>query len=162
VSGGILYWQVTSLEAIAAWLSEDGQNVEHALVKQPRPLDLMKLIVNTKSKDLVTILPPFQKIFVIAERLVRDMTQGSLMLKLLTEVKSHPEVSVRLNILKMLLSIVKHGHQKLDMLRELYGLDDVLQHLAEKDSAVLVREIASKIMLDIVQSTETEHIDAAY
>ena len=173
------YWQVAALEAIAAWLVEEPERVEQALLKQPHPSTLVSLFANAKSSALPNLLPPYQKLMIGTAQLVRELTQGSFMMRLLNILRPNTSdnkssnrggnvgesVSVKIWALKILMSIVRQAHN-VSMLVDMYNLEDALApFLSENQQSdsemecvpVLVREMASKIMQDIRASgSETD------
>ncbi|PHH50942.1 Cytokinesis protein sepH [Ceratocystis fimbriata CBS 114723] len=155
------YWQVTALDAIHVWLQEETANVEGHLMHG----DFSGAIISCFDTNRINsfdsnILEPLLKIVRLSPPLALTLAHPE-MLSGIVQRLSHKKAVVRLNLLRLVRSIMDScdpgylgtgdGITSLNSSQVESLLESVKTH-AEKDNAVLVRNLAS----DLVRS----HVDS--
>ncbi|CAI4215349.1 unnamed protein product [Parascedosporium putredinis] len=128
------YWQVTALDAILVWLQEETANVESHLLNS----EFTKTILSSFSTNKL------------------NSFDSNLLEPLLKLVRLSPSIAASLAVPEMLAGISQRlGHKKpvvrlnlcvLSASSSMPSLMSTIQRLADKDSAVLVRNLASELV----------------
>lgn len=149
------YWQVTALDAIFVWLQEETAKVESHLLDGSFTPAIMSCFTPTKSNAFdPNLLEPLLKVLrlspAVAASLAKAETYAGIAQKL-----SHKKAVVRLNLLRLVRNIMDgceaNGLSMSSLStsstsRQLRMLLDDIQTLADKDPAVLVRNLASELI----------------
>ncbi|KAK4246266.1 hypothetical protein C7999DRAFT_15603 [Corynascus novoguineensis] len=150
------YWQVTALDAIHVWLQEETAKVESHLLEGGFTAAIISCFNPTKANAFdANLLEPLLKVLrlspAVAASLAKAETYAGIAQKL-----SHKKAVVRLNLLRLVRSIMDGCEaNNLPMAaalgtsgtgRQLRVLFDDIQTLADKDPAVLVRNLASELI----------------
>lgn len=151
------YWQVNSLESIYAWMVDEPDKIEPILVQFQNIEILVNLFVQARSTFLISIATSLQKLITSAgPQLAKSMAKASFMQKLVDRL-DHPNVMVKLALLKILKAILKvHGHPQLLMLT--YDIESRVETIMTKDASVLVAEIASGLCVDMAEIVRKEQL----
>ncbi|KAF8318953.1 kinase-like protein, partial [Clavulina sp. PMI_390] len=139
------YFSVSALEAIMYWLQEETSRVEDVLC-QPGPMSrLLGCFVNAKANSFENLLDPFLKICRLSTLVVVAISSTHPFFLKLAERLSHPKAVVRLNLLRLLRIICDVSPEKA-VIVDKYGFLGLVRRLREKDSAVLVNEMAGDLI----------------
>ncbi|KAK6535103.1 hypothetical protein TWF694_001589 [Orbilia ellipsospora] len=136
------YWQVASLEAILVWLHEEPAQIEEKLLQPNATEALITCFTNSKTNIFENILEPFQKLCRLSGPIARAMGHPEFFERTLQKL-THPKAVVRLSLLRIIRSICDANGDQEDLLTR-SGLFPMILWLAENDSAILVRNIASE------------------
>ncbi|PPQ99462.1 hypothetical protein CVT26_014278 [Gymnopilus dilepis] len=142
------YFQVSALEAILSWLSDETARVEDELLKPNSIESLLRCFVSSKANSFENLLDPFLKIIRISTPVTIAITKSSAFFKrIIDRLGQNSKAVVRLNLLRILRSVCD-VHPNRAMLVERYGLLGVVEKLSRGggDGAVLVRELAREIV----------------
>ncbi|KAF2840537.1 hypothetical protein M501DRAFT_1014552 [Patellaria atrata CBS 101060] len=145
------YWQVTALDAIFVWLQEETARVEQHLLEGSFSKAIVGCFTNPEvSADAFeNFLEPLQKLIRLSPPVAASLAQPQIfsraMQRLLTK-----KAFVRLGLLRIVKTICE-GTEEQGALIHQYGMYDQIQHLAENDPAILVREMAS----DLIRSADS-------
>ncbi|KAL7623116.1 Protein kinase of the Mitotic Exit Network [Parahypoxylon ruwenzoriense] len=144
------YWQVTALDAIFVWLQEETAKVEGHLLNN-KFTDAIVSCFNTQKMNAFdpNLLEPLLKVLRLSPSLASSLSKSD-MYSGIAQKLSHKKAVVRLNLLRLVRNILEarendyFGATKDKHLRSLL---DAIRILAEKDSAVLVRNLASDLVV---------------
>ncbi|KAI8633588.1 hypothetical protein F5Y19DRAFT_461944 [Xylariaceae sp. FL1651] len=154
------YWQVTALDAIFVWLQEETAKVESHLLNGKFTNAIMSCFHDPKINAFdPNLLEPLLKLLRLSPSLAASLAKPD-MYSGITQRLSHKKAVVRLNLLRLVRNILEaRENEAVINLREkqLKSLLDAIRVLAEKDSAVLVRNLAS----DLVVSHIDGNVDQA-
>lgn len=149
------YWQVTALDAILVWLQEETANVESHLVDG----DFTRAIISCFSTNRLNafdsnLLEPLLKLLRLSPSLTSSLAKPEMFAGI-TQRLGHKKAVVRLNLLRLVRTIIDaceptglgggDGARTLNS-AQVRSLMDSIQTLAETDSAVLVRNLASELV----------------
>ncbi|KAI1308494.1 hypothetical protein F5Y03DRAFT_90433 [Xylaria venustula] len=157
------YWQVTALDAIFVWLQEETAKVEGHLLNGKFPDAIMSCFHNPKINAFdPNLLEPLLKLLrlspSVAAALARpDMYSG------IAQRLSHKKAVVRLNLLRLVRNILEAGEYEIAINpreKQLKTLLDAIRVLAEKDSAVLVRNLASDLVVSHIDGNADPPVPA--
>jgi hypothetical protein len=138
------YWQVTALDAIFVWLQEETARVEETL-QRPSSIDaLVRCFTTSKTNAFENTLEPLQKLLRVSLPIAHAVGRREFFARIVQKLE-HSKAVVRLNLLKILRTICDASEQKEALIRE-YGMYPVVHRVAEKDGAVLVRNMASELV----------------
>ncbi|KAI0096129.1 hypothetical protein GGR51DRAFT_567474 [Nemania sp. FL0031] len=145
------YWQVTALDAIFVWLQEETTKVEGHLLSGKFTEAIVSCFHNPKINAFdPNLLEPLLKLLRLSPPLAASLAKPD-MYSGISQRLSHKKAVVRLNLLRLVRNIVvearEHGSTINLRERQLKSLLDAVRTLAEKDSAVLVRNLASDLIL---------------
>ncbi|KND88431.1 Cytokinesis protein sepH [Tolypocladium ophioglossoides CBS 100239] len=154
------YWQVTALDAILVWLQEETANVESHLVDG----NFTRAIVSCFSTNKLNafdsnLLEPLLKLLRLSPSVAASLAKPEMFAGIAQRL-GHKKAVVRLNLLRLVRTIMDacepglgsgDGSRTLNS-AQVRSLMDSIQTLAETDSAVLVRNLASELL--------RSHIDA--
>ncbi|SPN97509.1 related to septation (sepH) gene [Cephalotrichum gorgonifer] len=149
------YWQVTALDAVLVWLQEETANVEGHLLQS----DFTKTILSCFSTNKLNsfdsnLLEPLLKLLRLSPSIAASFAVPEMFTGIGLRL-GHKKAVVRLNLLRLVRIILDacdpdmmglgNGSSVLGS-REVQSLLDTIRVLAEKDSAVLVRNLASELV----------------
>ncbi|KAI1452835.1 cell division control protein [Annulohypoxylon moriforme] len=143
------YWQVTALDAIFVWLQEETAKVEGHLINC-QFTDAIVSCFNTHKINAFdpNLLEPLLKVLRLSPSLASSLAK-SAMYSGIAQKLSHKKAVVRLNLLRLVRNILEARETDYfaDLRnKQLGSLVDAIRVLAEKDSAVLVRNLASDLV----------------
>lgn len=138
-------WDITFLRQ-----SEDSQKVEKTLVEADSVKKLISSFVSTKASLVGQFIVPFQKILASSPALCCAVSRMDFMDKLLSRL-SLDNVGVRLNLLKILLSIIR-AQPKPKQFALTFKVEPIVQNLCTSASSVLAREMAATILQECSQA----------
>ncbi|KXJ87720.1 hypothetical protein Micbo1qcDRAFT_236256 [Microdochium bolleyi] len=143
------YWQVTALDAIYVWLQEETAKVEGYLLNA-NFTDAIIACFNTPKVTAFdpNLLEPLLKALRLSPSLAASLARPE-MFSGLGQKLGHKKAVVRLNLLRLVRNIL--DSRESDYLsagrdRKLRLLLDEIQTLADKDPAVLVRNLAAELV----------------
>ncbi|KAI0472804.1 cell division control protein [Xylariaceae sp. FL0804] len=146
------YWQVTALDAIFVWLQEETAKVEGHLLNG-KFTDAIKSCFSTQKINAFdpNLLEPLLKVLRLSPDLAASLARPE-MYSGVAQKLSHKKAVVRLNLLRLVRIILEA--REVDYFtgprdRQLRLLLDAVRALAEKDTAVLVRNLASDLVSQI-------------
>ncbi|KAI1193912.1 hypothetical protein F5X97DRAFT_312511 [Nemania serpens] len=145
------YWQVTALDAIFVWLQEETTKVESHLLNGKFTDAILSCFHNPKINAFdPNLLEPLLKLLRLSPPLAASLAKPD-MYSGIAQRLSHKKAVVRLNLLRLVRNILvearEHGSFINHRERQLKSLLDAIRILAEKDSAVLVRNLASDLIV---------------
>jgi hypothetical protein len=138
------YWQVTALDAILVWLQEETAMVEEKLLSPSSITAIIKCFTTSKTHDFENILEPLQKLLRSSLLIAHAVGRPEFFARILQKL-SHNKAVVRLNLLRVLRTICDASDQKEGLIRQ-YDMYPMVQRVADKDGAVLVRNMASDLI----------------
>ncbi|PUU84361.1 hypothetical protein B9Z19DRAFT_4627 [Tuber borchii] len=138
------YWQVTALDAVLVWLQEETARVEDKLLSVPFTAAIINCFRGSKKKSFENILEPLQKLLRLSPQLAYAVGRPEFFARILEEL-THNKPVVRLNLLRILRTICDANEQRELLIRQ-YGMFQTIQRLADRDGAVLVRNLAGELI----------------
>ncbi|KAJ3446019.1 mtk1/mekk4 [Anaeramoeba flamelloides] len=136
------YWRIHALDAIATWLKDSKSVVEPILLNQKKYiLTLVKLLTETSTYLLGNILKPFLTIVGLSVDLNKKLTKYGIVPVIKSHL-NHKNADVRIDLLKILFSLVKHGDQKI-ILKE-FSFES-LKRLKEREKSVIAQNMLGLI-----------------
>ncbi|KAI9848159.1 MAG: hypothetical protein M1837_000833 [Sclerophora amabilis] len=138
------YWQVTALDAIFIWLQEETAKVEEHLLAGGFTEAVIKCFTTSKANAFENLLEPLQKVLRLSPPVAQALGRPDLFSRILQKIH-HNKAVIRLNLLRIVRSICDSNSEKALLIRK-HGLFEAIQRLAENDSAVLVRNMASELV----------------
>ncbi|MCJ1473058.1 hypothetical protein MMC13_001707 [Lambiella insularis] len=138
------YWQVTALDAIFNWLQEETARVEEHLLDGNFRHEIIKCFTTSKANAFESLLEPLQKLLRLSPPVALSLAHPDIFARILQKLQSNKALT-KLNLLRIVQSICDASDEQ-GALINMYGLYDAVQRLAEADSAVLVRDMASKLI----------------
>ena len=140
------YWQVTSLEAIFAWLQEETSKVEDNLIGNPDFVTAMVgAFTSTKSSSFENLLETLKKLLHLSPLIAASIAQSADLFESIGQKLVHNKAAIKVNLLRILGSIcsaVEGGGFLLDQ----YGLYDQVQQLRTSDPGILVQSMAADLI----------------
>lgn len=149
------YWRISSLDAIVTWLQDETARVEDRLLEKPAIALLLLVFTKASGVSFDGILEPWSKILRTSRAISLELAQGP-MFKRVADALSLRAISkptTRLALLRIL-KTVGEGHPDLSLATK-YGISDVLHDLADRDEAVLVRQVRSRTWWGVQQPADT-------
>ncbi|KAM0188761.1 hypothetical protein ACHAPI_010472 [Fusarium lateritium] len=148
------YWQVTALDAILVWLQEETANVETHLADG----GFTRAIISCFSTNRVNafdsnLLEPLLKLLRLSPSVASSLAKPEMFAGIAQRL-THKKAVVRLNLLRLVRTIMDacdpglgsgDGTRSLNS-SQVRSLMATIQTLSEKDSAVLVRNLASELV----------------
>ncbi|EDO01239.1 hypothetical protein SS1G_03713 [Sclerotinia sclerotiorum 1980 UF-70] len=129
------YWQVTALDAIFIWLQEETARVEKALLEGSFTAMIVQCFAAPKANAFdYNLLEPLQKLLRLSSPIAGSLARTDLFTGILQKL-THKKAVVRLNLLRIVRSICDASGDEAESIRH-HALFEVIQHLAENDSAV--------------------------
>ncbi|KAI0389591.1 hypothetical protein F5Y17DRAFT_448376 [Xylariaceae sp. FL0594] len=155
------YWQVTALDAIFVWLQEETAKVEDHLLNGKFTEAIVSCFHNPKVNAFdPNLLEPLLKLLRLSPSLAASLAKPD-MYSGIAQRLSHKKAVVRLNLLRLVRNILEAGeHESLVNLRDrqLRSLLDATRLLAERDSAVLVRNLASDLVMSYIDGSADQPV----
>ncbi|KAF2461474.1 hypothetical protein BDY21DRAFT_418511 [Lineolata rhizophorae] len=161
-------WRVTALDTIFAWLQEETAKVEQQLIESSFGRAIVECF-NTGEEPFEKLLDPLQKILRLSAPVAACLARPEIFARTAQKLRTK-KVVVRLNLLRIVLSICdaagedfqqqKQQNQQqagVPLLCTHPPLFDVVQHLAEFDTAILVRELASELVKSAQAASQQHH-----
>ncbi|KAL2261244.1 hypothetical protein VTK26DRAFT_4515 [Humicola hyalothermophila] len=155
------YWQVTALDAIFVWLQEETAKVESHLLDGSFTGAIVSCFSPAKANAFdPNLLEPLLKVIRLSPAVAASLAKAEMYAGIAQKL-SHKKAVVRLNLLRLVRNIMdgcEANNLSMSSLsassagRQLRILFDDIQTLADKDPAVLVRNLASELI--------RSHIDA--
>ena len=105
---------------------------------------IIKCFTTSKANAFEGLLEPLQKLLRLSPPVALSLAHPEIFARILQKLQSNKALT-RLNLLRIVQSICDASDEQ-EALINTYGLYDVIQRLAEADSAVLVRDMASKLI----------------
>lgn len=105
---------------------------------------ITKCFIESKANAFENLLEPLQKLLRLSPPIALSLAQPELFSRILQKLLSNKAVT-RLNLLRIVQCICDASDEQ-GALISVYGLYDAIQRLAETDSAILVRDMASKLI----------------
>lgn len=149
------YWQVTALDAIFVWLQEETAKVEGHLLDGSFTAAIMSCFNPTKANAFdPNLLEPLLKVLRLSPAVAASLAKAEMYAGIAQKL-SHKKAVVRLNLLRLVRNIMdgcEANSLPMSALstsgtgRQLRMLFDDIQTLADKDPAVLVRNLASELI----------------
>ncbi|KAI0206098.1 hypothetical protein F4808DRAFT_191768 [Astrocystis sublimbata] len=147
------YWQVTALDAIFVWLQEETAKVEGHLANGNFTEAIVSCFHNPKLNAFdPNLLEPLLKLLRLSPTLAASLARPD-MYSGIAQRLTHKKAVVRLNLLRLVRNILEtneHGGVINLGERRLKALLDTVRVLTEKDSAVLVRNLASDLFFSYI------------
>ncbi|KAI0134230.1 cell division control protein [Xylariales sp. AK1849] len=146
---GDQYWQVTALDAIFVWLQEETAKVEGHLISGKFTHAIVSCLNNPKVNAFdPNLLEPLLKLLRLSPSLSSSLAKPEMFTGIAQKL-NHKKALVRLNLLRLVRNImdareVDYFQSPRD--KQLRALLEAIQTLADKDSAVLVRNLASELV----------------
>lgn len=157
------YWQVTALDAIFVWLQEETAKVESHLLDGSFTTAITSCFNPAKANAFdPNLLEPLLKLLRLSPSVAASLAKAEMYAGIAQKL-NHKKAVVRLNLLRLVRNIMDGleangspvpslGASSSSTGRQLRILFDNIQTLADKDPAVLVRNLASELI--------RSHIDA--
>ena len=149
------YWQVTALDAIFVWLQEETAKVESHLLNGKFTAAITSCFASTKINAFDSnLLEPLLKVLRLSPALAASLSKPDMYAGIAQKL-GHKKAIVRLNLLRLVRNIMDGceadgvsiaAARTSSAGRQLRVLFDAIQTLADKDSAVLVRNLASELV----------------
>jgi hypothetical protein len=154
------YWQVTALDAILVWLQEETANVESHLVDGGFTRAIVSGFSTNRLNAFDTnLLEPLLKLLRLSPAVAASLAKPEMFAGIAQRL-GHKKAVVRLNLLRLVRTIMDacdpglgtgDGTRSLNS-SQVRSLMDSIQTLAETDSAVLVRNLASELVRAHIES----------
>ncbi|KAK2033342.1 hypothetical protein LX32DRAFT_106753 [Colletotrichum zoysiae] len=161
------YWQVTALDAIFIWLQEETAKVESHLLDGKFTDAIVACFHTNKLNSFdANLLEPLLKLLRLSPSISGSLAKPEMFAGIGQRL-CHKKAVVRLNLLRLVRTILDacdaemlgmgNGSSSLNI-KQVRSLFDAIQMLAEKDTAVLVRNLASEL---VKSHNESELYDTA-
>ncbi|KAJ2967229.1 hypothetical protein NQ176_g9764 [Zarea fungicola] len=147
------YWQVTALDAILVWLQEETANVESHLIDGSFTRAIISgFNTNRLNSFDSNLLEPLLKLLRLSPGVAASLAKPEMFAGIAQRL-GHKKAVVRLNLLRLVRTIVDacdnalgngDGTTSLNS-AQVRSLMEVIQTLAETDTAVLVRNLAAEL-----------------
>ncbi|KAF0643679.1 hypothetical protein FPSE5266_01188 [Fusarium pseudograminearum] len=155
------YWQVTALDAILVWLQEETANVESHLADGGFTRAINSCF-NTNRVNAFdsNLLEPLLKLLRLSPSVAASLAKPEMFAGIAQRL-GHKKAVVRLNLLRLVRTIMDacepglgngDGTRSLNS-SQVRSLMATIQILAEKDTAVLVRNLASELVRSNIDTT---------
>lgn len=159
------YWQVTALDAILVWFQEETANVESHLLEGNFTRAIFSCFSTNRLNAFDSnLLEPLLKLLRLSPVVAASLAKPEMFAGIAQRL-GHKKAVVRLNLLRLVRTIMDacepglgsgDGTRSLNS-SQLRSLMDAIQTLAEKDSAVLVRNLASELIRSNIESAGLVH-----
>ncbi|KAJ9156561.1 Cell division control protein [Pleurostoma richardsiae] len=152
------YWQVTALDAIFVWLQEETAKVESHLLGGNFPNAIVSCFNTTKINAFdSTLLDPLLRVLRLSPSLSASLAKPEMYTGIAQKLGNKKAI-VRLNLLRLVRNIMDacEGDTAASTTssgKALRLLFDSIQTLAEKDPAVLVRNLAAELLKSSLEIT---------
>lgn len=104
---------------------------------------VVKCFTTSKANAFENLLEPLQKLLRLSPLVAQSLARPDLFYRILQKL-NHNKAVIRLNLLRIVRSICESSEEQGGLIRK-YGLLPAIEKLAESDSAVLVRNMASEL-----------------
>lgn len=148
------YWQVTALDAILVWLQEETANVESYLIDGSFTRAIISgFNTNRLNSFDSNLLEPLLKLLRLSPGVAASLAKPEMFAGIAQRL-GHKKAVVRLNLLRLVRAIIDacdtalgngDGTTSLNN-AQVRSLMEVIQTLAETDTAVLVRNLAAELV----------------
>lgn len=138
------YWAVMALDSIFVWLQEETARVEEHLLDGSFTSAIIKCFTSSKANGLEGLLEPLQKMLRLSPLIAGYLATPEFFAGVADKL-SHSKAVVRLNILRVIRSICDAIDDRGDTVDQ-GRLFLTISGLAEKDPAVLVRNMAEELI----------------
>jgi len=118
--------------------------VEEHLLDGSFPTAIIKCFSTSKANAFENLLEPLQKLLRLSPPVALSLAHPDIFHRILRKLQSNKAV-VRLNLLRIVRSICDASEEQGALISR-YGLEDMIQRLAEHDGAVLVRNMAGELI----------------
>ncbi|KAJ4326541.1 Protein kinase of the Mitotic Exit Network [Fusarium piperis] len=159
------YWQVTALDAILIWLQEETANVESHLVEGSFTRAIVSCFSTNKLNAFDSnLLEPLLKLLRLSPSVAASLAKPEMFAGIAQRL-GHKKAVVRLNLLRLVRTIMDacepglgsgDGTRSLNS-SQVRSLMAAIQTLSEKDSAVLVRNLASELVKSNIEGSGRPH-----
>lgn len=159
------YWQVTALDAILIWLQEETANVESHLVEGSFTRAIVSCFgTNRLNAFDSNLLEPLLKLLRLSPSVAASLAKPEMFAGIAQRL-GHKKAVVRLNLLRLVRTIMDacepglgsgDGTRSLNS-SQVRSLMAAIQTLSEKDSAVLVRNLASELVKSNIEGSGRPH-----
>ncbi|KAI0018747.1 cell division control protein [Xylariomycetidae sp. FL0641] len=153
------YWQVTALDAIFVWLQEETAKVENHLFEGKFTDAIVSCFHNPKINAFdPNLLEPLLKLLRLSPYLASSLAKPAMYSGICQKL-SHKKPLVRLNLLRLVRTILEARENDYftgPRDRQLRTLMEAIRVLAEKDPAVLVRNLASEIAVSQIDANNEQ------
>lgn len=155
------YWQVTALDAILVWLQEETANVESRLVDGSFTRAIISgFNTNRLNSFDSNLLEPLLKLLRLSPGVAASLAKPEMFAGIAQRL-GHKKAVVRLNLLRLVRTIMDAGEPGLGYgdgtnslnSAQVRSLMEAIQTLAETDSALLVRNLASELLRSHMHSS---------
>jgi len=140
-------WQVQAVDALSTWAAAEPDRVIPIIIQEKHVMSLHSLFKSTQGEAFSTLIEPFQKM-ASHYPVARSLVMVGFIRTILDRIV-HPNALVRLNLLKVLMSLFSASPDPKSLIEE-YKLFDLVKKL-EKDHAVLVAEMAGQLKVQFLQ-----------
>lgn len=124
-------------------LQEETARVEEHLLVGNFTQAIVKCFIESKANSFENLLEPLQKLLRLSPPIALSLAQPGLFSRILQKLSSNKALT-RLNLLRIVQCICDASDEQ-GALVSMYGLYDTIQRLADSDTAILVRDMASKL-----------------
>ena len=125
-------------------LQEETARVEEHLLDGGFTKAIIKCFTTSKANAFENLLEPLQKLLRLSPPIALSLAQPDLFSRILQKLQSNKALT-RLNLLRIVQSICDASDEQ-GALINIYGLYEAIQRLAETDTAILVRDMAGKLI----------------
>ena len=125
-------------------LQEETARVEEHLLEGSFTKAIIKCFTTSKANAFENLLEPLQKLLRLSPPVALTLAHPEIFSRIHQKLQSNKALT-RLNLLRIVQSICDASDEQ-GALINIYGLYDAIQRLAEADSAILVRDMASKLI----------------
>ena len=125
-------------------LQEETARVEEHLLAGSFTEAITKCFITSKANAFENLLEPLQKLLRLSPPIALSLARPELFSRILQKLPANKALT-RLNLLRIVQSICDASDEQ-GALVNVYGLYDTIQKLAETDTAILVRDMASKLI----------------
>ncbi|KAI0528316.1 hypothetical protein F5B22DRAFT_31023 [Xylaria bambusicola] len=157
------YWQVTALDAIFVWMQEETAKVEDHLLSGKFTDAIVSCFHSRKVNAFdPNLLEPLLKLLRLSPSVAASLAKPE-MYSGIAQRLSHKKAVVRLNLLRLVRNVLEAGEYEIAVNpreRHLKSLLDAVRVLAEKDSAVLVRNLASDLIISHIDGSADPSVSA--
>lgn len=125
-------------------LQEETARVEEHLLEGSFTKAVIKCFTTSKANAFENLLEPLQKLLRLSPPVALTLAHPEMFARIHQKLQSNKALT-RLNLLRIVQSICDASDEQ-GALINIYGLYDAIQRLAESDSAILVRDMAGKLI----------------
>ncbi|KAF2490767.1 hypothetical protein BU16DRAFT_469385 [Lophium mytilinum] len=147
-------WQVTALDAIFIWLQEETAKVEAYLLTSTFSTAIIDAYTSpdTSQNSFESMLEPLQKLTRLSPLIAASLAVPEIFTRTVQKL-GHKDAVARLNLLRILRTICDATDEACGLIKR-FGVYNTVCHLAEKDPAILVRQMAE----ELVRACDNENV----